>query len=685
MTDNESVQSEFLRRISEIIEDNISNEQFGVSELAHKIGMSRSNLLRKIKSQTSLSASQFIRKVRLERAMELLKETSANVSEISYQVGFSSPSYFIKCFHDHYGYPPGEAYKRREDKGPQITIKPDKTRLSSILFLSGAVIAILSLSLKLLLNHYSGDQTKVKSIAVLPFENDSNDSTNLYIVNGLMESILSNLQMIEDLRVVSRTSVEQYRNNPKSVKDIAKELGVNYIVEGSGQKNGNQIFLNIQLIEAETDKHLLSEQYRREDIDVFDLQADVANNIAGKIKAVITPEEKARINKIPTRNMQAYDLFLKGRELMFSRVKDDLISALGYFNEAIALDEGFALAFANLSITYSFLDFFQNEKVYVDSAVYYADNALRLDPVLPQSLVSKATTFMATREYENALPYLEKALEFNPNSALVHNVLSDYYTSYDPNTEKYLEYALKGAELNIASNDSAETSIVYLHLANAFIQSGFIAEAEKYINRSLEFDPANLYSEYVKAFVLYARDNDLLRTKDMLVQTFKKDTTRLDVLQEVGKLYYYLRDFETSYKYYKPLMDIRRAYNLSMYNSEDSKIGLVLSEVGLKNESDSLFNKYRMYAEDDKSIYRNLSMAVYHSFYGNTDKALHYLELFSHEDNFHYWTILFLRIDPLIDKVKDNPEFISLLEKIEHKFWDYHNELKASLSGKGLI
>src|SRR5690606_34887147 len=136
-----------------------------------------------------------------------------------------------------------------------------------------------------------------KSIAVLPFKNDSNDSSNVYLVNGLMESTLNNLQQINGLRVVSRTSVEKYRNGTKSIPEMAEELNVSYFVEGSGQKIGDRILLNIQLIEASTDRHLWTKQYRREMRDVFGLQQEIARDIAGKIEVRITPEEAERIGK----------------------------------------------------------------------------------------------------------------------------------------------------------------------------------------------------------------------------------------------------------------------------------------------------------------------------------------------------------------------------------------------------
>jgi TolB-like protein/AraC-like DNA-binding protein len=269
----------FLEKITEIINENISDEQFGVSELAQKVGMSRSNLLRKVKSLTGKSVSQYIRLVRLERSIELLKDADLNISEIGFRVGFGSSSYFIKCFHEEYGYPPGEFEinnKTEIESDFELPTQQEPTEAiqnkSPFYWIGGIIITIVLIAFVWLNPNLLSRNDSDKSIAVLPFINDSSDSTNIHIINGLLESVLNNLQKIEDLRVVSRTSVEKYRNQPKNISEIAKELDVTYIVEGSGQKIDNQILLNIQLIEAQTDRHLWANQYKNEVADIFTLQ-----------------------------------------------------------------------------------------------------------------------------------------------------------------------------------------------------------------------------------------------------------------------------------------------------------------------------------------------------------------------------------------------------------------------------
>src|SRR5690349_21612355 len=311
MTDSTNIEGDFLSQITAVIEKNIASEQFGVSELADEMNMSRSNLLRKVKKDTNLSVSQLISQVRLKRGMELLRKSSLNVSEVSHQVGFSSTSYFIKCFREYYGYPPGEVGKRREEKLKTIPGNlPSSTTTQSgskraLMFVTFGVLAFVAVAIGWFsFRSESADLANVeKSIAVLPFKNDSNDSTNVYLINGLMESTLNNLQQIKDLKVISRTSAEKYRNSAKSIPEMAKELNVNYFVEGSGQKIGDRILLNIQLIDGKNDRHLWAKQYRREAKDIFALQQEIAKNIVEEIQAIVTPEEVNRIDKIPTDNL----------------------------------------------------------------------------------------------------------------------------------------------------------------------------------------------------------------------------------------------------------------------------------------------------------------------------------------------------------------------------------------------
>ncbi|MEO0341286.1 MAG: helix-turn-helix domain-containing protein, partial [Bacteroidota bacterium] len=556
MSDASIIGDDFIDQVEAIIQENFSDEQFGVSELAEAMNMSRSNLLRKVKKHTQLSASQFIRQFRLKKGMEMLRQSSLTVSEVSYQVGFGSTSYFIKCFREYYGYPPGEVGKREVEAEEEPTkAKSSKPTLWTIV-VAASLVLLVGLFFLFWEKPSAAEIELDKSIAVLPFKNESSDSTNVYFINGLMESTLNNLQKIKDLRVISRTSVEKYRNTDKAIPEIAEELNVSYFVEGSGQKIGDQVVLNIQLIEASSDQHLWAEQYSREVGDIFALQNEVATKITEAIEAIVTPAELEQIAKKPTENLEAYDYYLQALDPFYTRTNEGLEQAIALFEKAIEHDPQFALAHANIAIAYFFLDLHQVEKRYTEQINNYADKALLYDSRSAESLIAKALYYMHAKEYRLALPHLEKALEYNPNSSAAIQVLSDFYARVIPNTAKYLEYALRGIQLDIAANDSIQRSYIYLQMSNALIQNGFVDESMAYINQSLDYNSNNYYSPHLKAFILYAKDGDIEQTKELLIKEWNKDTTRLDILQDVAKLFYLEEDYDRAFYYYKKLVEV---------------------------------------------------------------------------------------------------------------------------------
>ncbi len=683
MTNPSSNSSAFIEEAEALILQHLANEQFGVSELADAMYMSRSNLLRKIKKRTKLSASQFIRQVRLKEAMALLREDSLTVSEISYRVGFGSTSYFIKCFREFYGYPPGEVGK------DTVELETEKVHASFLKRYQWPIIAAVSLALLIsavvLVNKKDAlNVSKIeKSIAVLPFKNESADASNIYFVNGLMESALNNLQKIGDLRVISRTSVEKYRETNKGIPEIANELNVNYLVEGSGQRVGNQVLLNIQLIEASTDTPIWVEQYSREVEDIFELQNDVAKKIADAIAAIVTPAELEQLEKKPTENLLAYDYYLQALDPYYSRTNEGLEKAITLFEKAIEQDPEFALAYANIAISYYLLEISQIEKQYTEKINSFADKALLYDSKSAESLVAKAFYYIQTNEYELALPHLDKALEYNPNSSLAVQMLADFYFRMIPDTNKYLEYALRGVHLTVAS-DSLTQSYTYLQLSNALVSSGFADEALKYINKSLDYNAENYFAPHLKAFILFAKDGNIERTRNLLIEEWNKDTTRLDILQDIGKLYYLQEDYEGAYPYFKKFVGAREANGLDIYRQENVKIAQVYKKMELDSEAEKLFNDFTEYCERDQTIYRSVNLVWKYAYEGKINEAIEQLSIFSETENYLYWFLL-IEDEPLIQPLKNHPEFAGIMQKIKDRFWKNHAKLEKTLKKNNLI
>lgn len=685
VSDANSINSTFLTQVTAVVMENVSDERFGVSELAGKMHMSRSNLLRRIRQATRQSASQFIREIRLKQGMELLGGAGYTVSEVAHQVGFSSTSYFIKCFREYYGYPPGEVGKRvGKEELPSAEI-PARRRINRWLLVTLAAAMIIALGITIYWTARSVSPTPIeKSIAVLPFKNDSSDSANVYLINGLMESTLNHLQQIKDLRVVSRTSAEKYRHTTLSIPEMADELQVYYVVEGSGQKVGNRILLNIQLIDAQHDSHLWARQYEREITDIFQLQQEIAKDIAKEVQAIVTWEEQKRIEQIPTTDLAAYDLFLQATELMRQGGRTNLEAAIVLLGKAIARDDEFALAYAVTAIAYYYLDAFQQERQYGDSIGTYADKSVLYGPSSAECLFAKGLYYVNQKAYESAIPYLEKALEYKPNSPLIIHFLSDFYNWYVPNTAKYLEYALQGVRLDPAAHDSATASMNYLHLSNALVQTGFIDESLQYIEQSIAYNPHNPYASWLKAVVVYAKYRESAKAEKLLLAEFAKDSTQLHILQELGKLYFHTGDDKAAFRYYERFFQLRDVQQLDLFHTVDLDMAILWSKQGNREKSKYHFARFKTFADNDQSIYRHMHLALYDAYQGNASSMIDHLRLFSKEDNYQYWILLF-KDDIMVARFKDNPTFKAVFDVIETKFWNKNRQIRKTLEEKGLL
>src|SRR5213593_4726683 len=197
-----------------------------------------------------------------------------------------------------------------------------------------------------------------KSIAVLPFDNLSRDPDNAYFAEGVQDEILTRLAKVADLKVISRTSTQRFKSAPSDLREIAKQLGVMHIVEGSVQKANDQVRVNVQLINALSDAHLWADTYDRKLTDIFSVESEIAKTIADTLQAKLTGSEKQMIAAQPTNDTAAYELYHKGRSLWEKRTGDNIPKAIAFYEQAIARDPNYTLAYAGLSQAYILLPFY---------------------------------------------------------------------------------------------------------------------------------------------------------------------------------------------------------------------------------------------------------------------------------------------------------------------------------------
>jgi serine/threonine protein kinase len=263
-----------------------------------------------------------------------------------------------------------------------------------------------------------------RSIAVLPFINDSPDQENTYFINGVMQEILGNLQKIRALRVISRTSVEQYRDRKKSIREIAEELGVNYIVEGSAQKYGSAFRLRAQLILADDESHLWGESFQQKitDVeDIFNIQISIAKSIAEKLRAVVSPEEQKRIEKIPVADLAVYDAYLKARSYAVDGRREAMNKALEFLNGAVAKNPDWAPLYAGLAEAWLWIqqNGFEQPSVAGPRIIENMNKALALDPDLAEAhYLSAMIAHLVEWDWEKSEKEFLRALAINPNDAV---------------------------------------------------------------------------------------------------------------------------------------------------------------------------------------------------------------------------------------------------------------------------
>src|SRR5438874_3175931 len=251
-----------------------------------------------------------------------------------------------------------------------------------------------------------------KSIAVLPFQNLSDEKENAYFADGVQDDILTNLSKIGDLKVISRTSVMSYRGEGmRNAREIGKTLGVGTLLEGSVRRIGNRVRVNVQLINANNDEHIWAEDYDRDLIDVFAIQTDLAQKIASALQAKLSPNEKARLDRRPTRDSDAYLLYVQahGYANRPDRFRDTSLKAEELFEQAIKLDRNFAAAYAGLSMVESWL-YHESEPIpaHREKARLNAEESLRLQPNLPEGhLALGFSYYYGDRDYERALAEFE--------------------------------------------------------------------------------------------------------------------------------------------------------------------------------------------------------------------------------------------------------------------------------------
>ena len=346
-----------------------------------------------------------------------------------------------------------------------------------------------------------------KSIAVLPFQNLSDQKENAYFADGIQDDILTNLAKIGDLKVISRMSVMSYRGDGlRNAREIGKALGVATLLEGSVRRIGNQVRVSVQLINADNDEHIWAEKYDRDLTDVFAIQTDLAQKIASSLEAKLSPSEKELLNRPPTQNSDAYLLFIQARNYANQpdHFLDESLKAEKLLEQAIELDPKFAAAFAELSMVESWM-YHESEPTPArrEKARFNAEEALLLQPDLPEGhLALGFSYYYGDRDYERALTEFEIAKRGLPNEAQA-------YMAIGAIQRRQGQWAESTANLEKAAALDPKNATILINLAFNYSALRNFEATEKTLDRAIEVAPQSFATLGLKAYLIVALRGDL--------------------------------------------------------------------------------------------------------------------------------------------------------------------------------
>lgn len=566
---------------------------------------------------------------------------------------------------------PAEVKDESKEK-VEIKATAPESRKRLIFLFTGIFLAVVIIVSALFIFNIIGyrNQTKEveKSIAVLPFTSLSTDPEKQYLADGVMDAILLHLSKIEDLRVTSRTSVLQYRGTEKTTNIIGKELGVKYLLEGSFQKYGDNARLIVQLIKTGKEGHVWANEYDRNWNDIFSVQSEVAQSIAEELDAVITPREKELINKVPTRNLTAYDLHLQALDFynryLISRDKKLLekVSQLAYIS--LDLDPNFALAYywlgeSSLSDrTISGWD----RPFFEDTALFFFNKALELDPTLSEAYSERGNYYYEKNQKQKALEDMERAISLSPSNSMGYLGLGFLYYDKNDFINALVNYK-KAEKLERAETDLA---FIYSRIFMIYLTSGDFQLAELYVNKVKEL---NINMPDMELWLLE------IQGKWKELQTAAERDLALQPGEYFGYTYNYKADALLGLGSISEAEDFMRK-GLQIHGTDLNnahRVAIILWMNDKKDEAMEYFNKQISYCNESirqKDPYGSMGaaydLAGVYAVLGNKEEAYRWLRE-NEKTGFGAGLHEFIKYDPLFDNLRNDEEFKEIVKRANDK------------------
>lgn len=547
-----------------------------------------------------------------------------------------------------------------------------------------AGIALAALAGWLILKKTGGGQVAPvagteKSIALLPFRNESADTLETqYFCNGVMESILNNLSQIGELHVISRQSIEQYRGSRKAVAEIAQELNVAYLLEGSVQRAGNRMKINAQLIYAASDRHLWAEEFVGELDDIFDLQNKIAKSVADAMQATIAPAEIQRIERTPTSNMEAWNTYLEAHASFANYIyssfnnygfgtfgnDENYLHTLRLCDLALTMDSTLAEAWTLKAQAWWSRNFSREflAENFMDSVAWFAKKALVSDhqSALAYSLLGRY--YLNTGEPDMGREYLEKAVELNPNQVESLWYLGNYYRDAGNYEEAMSAYK---TALELAPN-SFWSPLVFIDISYLCLSIGDIEQSVKFLEKVNAISKTTFTQNRVfeRLVWIYTLQGNFEKAIEIAYEVMKTDT--IAGLNRIIGLYGFTGDFKKEINIFQKLETIAphsirpnelHRYAYSLWKNGDKKAGLKM----FKKAEDQWSKAQKL---GRTSFDYDYDLSGIYAFQGQKEKAWKYLRAFDKKGLWPGGLHYFIQVDPLFDSLRNDQEFKEMLQRV---------------------
>lgn len=656
MKKHHTVDNHFINKLTDIVLNNISNENFSVEQLAEEAGLNRTSLYRKVKSNTGQSVSQVIKEIRLRKAHELLLSDSDTMAEVAYRVGFSSPSYFNKCFHEYYGYPPGETRKMqsRSTTGSNNSATASRWKRNkykaTVGFLIGipALVFLFWMFISVIPKHELRN-----TVVVLPFKNLSTETGSEYFAEAIMEGILNNLCLLNELSVRSRTTSDYVGDKNMPVKEISQTVKARYIIEGSVQKTGDRVRVTVQLIDGQEDVHIWSENFDREYANILGIQSDIALTVADKLNASLSEAESRQIKDYSSLNPEAWDNYLRGRFLVnkanaeqrIDISPDGLKKSLKYFAMAIEADSTFARAYAGMANAYFNLagwNWLPNRYEGMLKASEFTSRALELDPECAEALAIQGSLYVwgglqPEWDFEKGRKALQKSLKINP--------------SYPPALQYY---------------------------AQLLMITGPIEEARKHMDKVMEQEPYFWLMHNLNAWIYYfeGKHHEAIEACN-IASELKPNWIMTNWLYFLN--YAKLEKGKEAMEYLKKIVlaDPRAkkyADEISTYYDSSGIKGMFNYLIQLNNNHPGFIPGI-----NGESFYNGWWYALL----GQEEQSLRYLQKASEKLDPSYSYFLLIAVNPDFDLLRNDPRFQEIIDKLG--LTPYNNRTTISSSKASMV